>query len=85
MKAEIKEKLDKHKDHERSEINSVSSIDEEEKEHLNTLGIIFNNSKTVESQLPCKIEEILVIDKNINPFSLNSQSLRIKKMVNMNI
>jgi hypothetical protein len=85
MKAEIKEKIDKHKDNERSEVNTVSSLDEEEKEHLNTLDIIRNNSKTVESQMPAKIEETLVIDNKINPFSLNSQSLRIEKMVYMNL
>jgi hypothetical protein len=85
MKAENKDKLDKLSEHERSELNTVSSFDEEEKEHLNSLDRLHTKPKTEEFFIPLKSEDMLVIDNKINPFSLNSQSLRIEKMVNIKI
>ena len=73
---------------ERSDIHTATSIDEEEREHLNSLNksiYIQNTDEPFYTQKSSKIEEIILLENKINPFSLSSSNKKSEKMVNMNI
>lgn len=62
----------------------TTCLDDEEREQLNTIGLFTHVSKSENMTLTEKNsrkDEIVLLDKKINPFSLNSYSLKIEKMV----
>lgn len=73
---------------ERSDIHIASSIDEEERQHLNSL----NRTTKYEDAFKCSNSEafskkdvIYSFDNKINPFNLSSSNDRVEKIVNINI